>query len=128
MQKIEITVKQSINSTLVKLEQCMAALEGDDWIKMGEHVEDIEVEGASFDEKSYTTISTAGNEIGDEVYTFPKIFPNVESSMLHWYKYVDVDEKRNGSKGRFHLNSTKRKIFMRIRKIVHGWNKQLKII
>ena len=104
----------------------MATLEGDNCIEMGGLMENIEVEVASCDKKSYTTTSTADNEIGDEVYTVPKMFPNVESIMLHWYKYADVNEKRNGSKWRFHLNSTKRKRFTRIKRIMQGWNKQMK--
>ena len=45
--------------------------------------------------------------------------------MVHWYKYSDVNEKRNGSKWRFHLNSTEIKRFTRIKRIVRGWNKQM---
>ena len=125
MQKNETTVNQSVNSTHAKLGQCVVTLEGGDHIKMGKHMEDIEVEGASCDEPSYTTTSTANNEIVDEVYTVPKTFPNIESILLHWYKCADVNEKRNSSKWRFHLNSTKRKRFTRIKRIVQGWNEQM---
>ena len=124
-QKIKTTVKQSLTSTLAKLGRCMAILEGGDRIEMGKIMEDIEVKGASCDEQSYTPTSTADNKIGDEFYTVPKTFPNVESIMLHWYKYADVNEKRNGSKWRFCLNSTKRKIFTRFKRIMQGWNNQL---
>ena len=74
----------------------MASLEGDNCIEMSELMEDIEVEGASCDEQSYTPTSTADNEIGNEVYTVLNMFLNIESIMLHWYKYEDVNEKRNG--------------------------------
>ena len=45
--------------------------------------------------------------------------------MLYWYKYTDVNEKRNGSKWRFHLNSTKRQRFTRIKGVMRGWKKQM---
>ena len=78
MQKIETTVKKLVSSTLAKLERCMATLEGGDRIEMGKLIGGIEVECASCDEKSDTTTSKAENEIGNEVYTVPKKFPNVE--------------------------------------------------
>ena len=86
IQKIETTVKQSVNSTLAKLGRCMATLEGGDRIEMGKLVEGIKVEGTSCDEQSYTPTSAADNEIVNEVYNVLKMFPNVESIMLHWYK------------------------------------------
>ena len=61
MQKIATTVKHWVNSTLTKLGQCMAALEGNDCIEMVEHTEETEVESASCDEKSNITTSTADN-------------------------------------------------------------------
>ena len=50
MENIETTVKQSVNSTLVKLGQCVATLEFDDYMEMFECIEDTEVESASCDE------------------------------------------------------------------------------
>ena len=50
----------------------MVTLEGVDCIEMSELMQDIEVEGMSCDDQSYTIISTVDNEIGDEVYTVSK--------------------------------------------------------
>ena len=76
-------MKQSVNSTLAKLGQCMATLEGGNFIEMVERMEEKEVRSASCDEESNTITSTADNEVRDEVYTAPKTFLDVESSMLH---------------------------------------------
>ena len=56
IQKIETAVKQSVNSTLEKLGQCMATLEVENRMEIVECMEEIEVESASCDEQSNTTI------------------------------------------------------------------------
>ena len=63
MQKIETTVKQTVNSTLAKLGQYMATLKRDDCIKMVEHMVETVIRNESFDEQSNTTLSTADNDI-----------------------------------------------------------------
>ena len=53
------------------------------------------------------------------------MFPDVESITVYWYKYADVNEKQNRLKGRFYLDSTERKRFTRMKRIVQGLNKQM---
>ena len=124
MNKIEDTVKNTVNSTFAKLGRCMATLDskGDD--------EDMEDNlNTAEEEPSPSPPSQPSPSIAtpmrDGLYSVPSKFISVQSMVVHWETYAKEMEKANGHKWRHHLTKSDTKRFTRMKRIVTAFKKEV---